>query len=76
MGPCCCRSTACPGTDRFFSRWSRWYARQYRAEGLERIQRKLLRGVKALQKPAGNVLDDSLQGPLRMPGVTILPAPR
>ena len=57
MGPCCCRSTACPGTDRFFSRWSRWYARQYRAEGLERIQRKLLRGVKALQKPAGNALD-------------------
>ena len=41
----CCHSGACGPTDKFFSRWSKRYAKSFRKNGLEKTQRYLLEGV-------------------------------
>jgi len=41
----CCRSQLCEGTNRFFSRWSKRYAKDFRKKGPDKIQTMILRGV-------------------------------
>lgn len=55
---CCCESnTATRGTNVFFSRWSKRYAKQFRKKGLEKVQRYLLEGVKREPIQAKNIID-------------------
>lgn len=53
----CCQAPFCDGTNRFFSRWSKYYAKNYRKKGLEKIQKYLLEGVRKGENTGGHILD-------------------
>ncbi len=53
----CCASDQCPGTNRFFSRWSRSYARRFRRKGLEKVQKYLLEGIQKDSVDSKEILD-------------------
>ncbi|MBI3585865.1 MAG: methyltransferase domain-containing protein [Ignavibacteriales bacterium] len=55
---CCCESNASTrGTNAFFSRFSKRYAKQFRKKGLEKVQRYLLEGVKRESIQGKNIID-------------------
>lgn len=55
---CCCDSNAATrGTNIFFSRFSRKYAKRFRKKGLEKVQRYLLEGVKRESIQSKNIID-------------------
>jgi 2-polyprenyl-3-methyl-5-hydroxy-6-metoxy-1,4-benzoquinol methylase len=56
MDSCCGPGCSC-STGSFFSRWSRLYAKRFRAGGLEPVQKYLLEGIKRLAPSAVTVLD-------------------
>ena len=53
----CCSSGACEPTNRFFSRWSKRYAKSFRKSGLEKTQRYLLEGVRKEPVASKEILD-------------------
>lgn len=53
----CCSSKKIEGTNRFFSRWSKKYARTFRKKGLDKIQQLLLGGVSLPEKSGPHILD-------------------
>jgi len=53
----CCRSQFCEGANRFFTRWSRRYARQFRKKGPDKIQKMILEGIGARGSSSRHVLD-------------------
>lgn len=57
MSSCCQISNAREGTNRFFSRFSKWYAKQFDKKGLEKIQRYLLEGVRNEPIHSKRILD-------------------
>ncbi len=57
MTSCCSPGGGCCGTNAFFTRWSRYYARRYRSGGLEPVQKYLLDGI-ATQPIAGSTVLD------------------
>lgn len=55
---CCCEvNPSTRGTNVFFSRFSKKYAKKFRKKGLEKVQRYLLEGVKREPLPGKSVLD-------------------
>lgn len=57
MSYCCRSSVTCKGTNEFFSRFSRRYAKQFRKKGLEKIQKFLLEGVRLEPVQSKRILD-------------------
>lgn len=57
MTSSCSPGGDCCGTNAFFSRWSRYYARRFRSGGLEPVQKYLLDGIAAEPIDASTVLD-------------------
>jgi 2-polyprenyl-3-methyl-5-hydroxy-6-metoxy-1,4-benzoquinol methylase len=57
MDGCCTYGSSCCGTGKFFSRWSRFYARRYRTGGLEPVQKLLLEGIRRRPVKNSTVLD-------------------
>ncbi len=57
MSGCCSSTAQCEGTNRFFSRWSKKYARDYRKKGLAKEQRMLLEGLRAVPLRHAIILD-------------------
>lgn len=56
--PSCCQSSGrCEGANRFFSRFSKRYAKQFRRKGLEKIQKHLLEGVRLEPVEGRRILD-------------------
>ncbi len=55
----CCNncSAAAEGTNKFFSRWSKSYARKFRRRGLEKAQKYLLEGVRKEPVTSKQILD-------------------
>lgn len=53
----CCTSDRCAGTNIFFSRWSKSFAKRFRKKGLEKVQRYLLEGVRLQPVREKNILD-------------------
>ncbi len=54
---CCSPTNASDGTNRFFTRMSTMYAKQFRKKGLAKEQRMLLEGVKRVPVHRASVLD-------------------
>ncbi len=57
MSSCCTTPPSTDGTNKFFSRWSKSYAKQFRKKGLAKEQRLLLEGVRQESVAAKNILD-------------------
>ncbi len=57
MTACCNSLGACEPMNRFFSRWSKRYAKSFRKCGLERTQRYLLEGVRKEPFALKEILD-------------------
>jgi 2-polyprenyl-3-methyl-5-hydroxy-6-metoxy-1,4-benzoquinol methylase len=57
MSSCCTPGRSCCGTNAFFSRWSRFYAKRFRTGGLEPVQKQLLEGVSLESILGSSVLD-------------------
>ena len=57
MSSCCSPGNPCSGTDAFFTRWSRYYARRFRSGGLEPVQKYLLDGIGTEPVTGKTVLD-------------------
>ncbi|MBI3788677.1 MAG: methyltransferase domain-containing protein [Ignavibacteriales bacterium] len=57
MNCCCERNTNTLATNKFFSRFSKNYAKRFRKKGLEKVQRYLLEGVKREPVQAKNIID-------------------
>ncbi|HCA80726.1 MAG TPA: hypothetical protein DEP53_13440 [Bacteroidetes bacterium] len=57
MASCCSPGSPCSGTNAFFSRWSRFYARRFRSGGLELVQKYLLDGIGTEPISGRSVLD-------------------
>jgi 2-polyprenyl-3-methyl-5-hydroxy-6-metoxy-1,4-benzoquinol methylase len=53
----CCSASSLPGTNKFFSKLSKRYVRQFRKRGLAKEQRSLLQGM-TLSSIAGNTILD------------------
>jgi magnesium-protoporphyrin O-methyltransferase len=53
----CCAGDKCSGAKRFFTRWSKSYAKQQRKKGLEKVQQLLLEGIERVPVSSGEVLD-------------------
>jgi len=53
----CCTSPQCSGTNDFFSKWARRYAKRFRKKGLEKVQRLLLDGIRKETVREKNILD-------------------
>lgn len=53
----CCSASSCPGTDRFFTRWARKYAKTYRKSGPDKAQRMLLDAVRRVRNDRAELLD-------------------
>jgi magnesium-protoporphyrin O-methyltransferase len=54
---CCTTSQPHEGTNRFFSRWSKRYAKDYKKKGLAKEQRFLLEGIKKEPIHSRTILD-------------------
>jgi 2-polyprenyl-3-methyl-5-hydroxy-6-metoxy-1,4-benzoquinol methylase len=54
---CCTTSQSHEGTNRFFSRWSKRYAKDYKKKGLAKEQRFLLEGIKKEPIHSRTILD-------------------
>jgi magnesium-protoporphyrin O-methyltransferase len=57
MSSCCHSSVTCEGTNKFFSRFSKRYAKQFKKKGLEKVQMLLLEGVRLEPVQSKRVLD-------------------
>ena len=57
MSTCCPSPPPTDGTNRFFSRWSKTYEKQFRKKGLAKEQRLLLIGVREEPVAAKSILD-------------------
>jgi magnesium-protoporphyrin O-methyltransferase len=57
MASCCTSTAQCDGTNRFFTRWSKKYAKDYKKKGLAKEQRLLLEGVRAVPVRNATILD-------------------
>lgn len=57
MSSCCTPSVPTSGTDKFFSRWSKSYAKQFRKKGLAKEQKLLLEGIRKVPIGEKNLLD-------------------
>jgi len=53
----CCTSNSCSGTNIFFSRWSKSFAKRFRKKGLEKVQRYLLEGIRLEPVKDRHILD-------------------
>ncbi|MBI2620162.1 MAG: methyltransferase domain-containing protein [Ignavibacteriales bacterium] len=53
----CCSTDQYAGTNKFFSRWSRKYAKSFRRKGLEKVQRHLLEGIEREPITSKEILD-------------------
>lgn len=53
----CCSSSSCQGTERFFTRWARKYAKTYRKNGPDKAQRMLLDGIRRVRNDRAELLD-------------------
>ncbi len=53
----CCHSDSCAGTNKFFSRWSKTYAKQFKKKGLEKLQKYLVDSVKREIAQPKRILD-------------------
>ncbi len=53
----CCASSDCGGTNDFFSKWARKYAKRFRKKGLEKVQRLLLEGIRTESVQEKDILD-------------------
>jgi magnesium-protoporphyrin O-methyltransferase len=57
MTPCCQTTPSREGTNKFFSRWSKTYAKRFRKGKLEKVQRFLLEGVRSEPVTDKRILD-------------------
>jgi SAM-dependent methyltransferase len=57
MSSCCQSSVATEGTNKFFSKFSKRYAKQFKKKGLEKIQKYLLDGVRSEPVNSKRILD-------------------
>ena len=57
MSSCCQPNRCLEGTNRFFSRWSKSYARRFRKGKLENVQKYLLEGVRKEPIQSSEILD-------------------
>jgi len=57
MSSCCTTQSSTDGTNTFFSRWSKSYAKQFRKKGLAKEQRLLLKSVREEPIAGRNILD-------------------
>jgi len=57
MSSCCSPGSPCSGTNAFFTRWSRYYAKRFRSGGLEPVQKYLLDGIGTVPLTGSTVLD-------------------
>jgi magnesium-protoporphyrin O-methyltransferase len=57
MNSCCTTPPSTDGTNKFFSRWSKTYEKQFRKKGLAKEQRLLLIGVREEPIAASKILD-------------------
>jgi len=57
MTACCHNSAACVATDKFFSKWSKKYAKRFRKTGLEKTQEYLLEGIRKEPVVSKRLLD-------------------
>ncbi len=57
MSSCCTTPSSTEGANKFFSRWSKTYEKQFRKKGLAKEQRFLLEGVREEPIAAKNILD-------------------
>ncbi len=57
MSSCCQSSAVTEGTNKFFSRFSKRYAKQFKKKGLEKIQHYLLEGVRSEPVASKRILD-------------------
>ncbi|MEX1140190.1 MAG: class I SAM-dependent methyltransferase [Bacteroidota bacterium] len=53
----CCNGPECPGTNKFFTRFSSKYAKRFRRKGLEKVQLHILKGIGRVPVPSAEVLD-------------------
>ena len=53
----CCSGCGCSGTDRFFSRWSKTYAKRFRKKGPDKVQKYLLEGIRLTPVSSARILD-------------------
>lgn len=53
----CCSGPECPGTNKFFTRFSAKYAKRFRRKGLEKVQVHLLKGIGHVPVPSAEILD-------------------
>lgn len=57
MSSCCTPSVSANGTNKFFSRWSKTYAKQFRKKGLAKEQKRLLEGIRKVPVTGKRLLD-------------------
>jgi len=57
MSSCCQTDTRSEGTNKFFSKWSKKYARRFRKGKLEKVQKQLLEGVRRESVAKKEILD-------------------
>ncbi len=57
MSSCCQTETRSEGTNKFFSKWSKKYARRFRKGKLEKVQKHLLEGVRRESVAEREILD-------------------
>lgn len=53
----CCQGQECAGANKFFTKFSKKYARRFRKKGLEKVQSRLLEGIKRVPIPSAEILD-------------------
>lgn len=53
----CCNGPECPGTNKFFTRFSSKYAKRFRRKGLEKVQKHILEGIGRIPVPSAEILD-------------------
>lgn len=53
----CCHGQECAGANKFFSKFSTKYAKRFRKKGLEKVQTRLLEGIKRVSIPSAEILD-------------------
>jgi magnesium-protoporphyrin O-methyltransferase len=53
----CCGGQECEGANKFFSKFSKKYARRFRKKGLEKVQAHLLKGITKIPIPGAEILD-------------------
>ncbi|MGA7159518.1 MAG: methyltransferase domain-containing protein [Bacteroidota bacterium] len=57
MNACCNNPASCEPANKFFTKWSKRYAKRFRKEGLEKTQRYLLEGVRKEAVASKEILD-------------------